>query len=181
MEAMIDRLLRQRCLVPILLSSWLLFTPLSVFAEQIVGQVVGILDGDIIEVLHNNNRRERIRLNGIDCPEKGQAYGKNARQAASELVFGKHVTLQTHGLDKYGRTIADVLLPDGTNVNLTLVKDGWCWWYQKYAPENVILAELQRRARRSGLGLWADPHPVPPWCYRKKQLREDCEVGTSDY
>jgi len=84
-----------------------------------------VLDGDTIEVLHNN-RAERIRLNGIDRPEKGQAYGKRAKQAASELVFGKQVTLQTHGLDKYGRTIADVLLPDGTNVNHELVKDGWC-------------------------------------------------------
>src|SRR5215831_2096943 len=170
MEAMIDRLLRQRCLVPILLSSWLLFTPLSVFAEQIVGQVVGILDGDIIEVLHNNNRRERIRLNGIDCPEKGQAYGKKAKQTVSQLVFGKNVTLRTHGLDRYGRTIADVFLADGINVNHELVKEGWCWWYQKYAPEDVILAELQRRARRSGLGLWADPDPVPPWEWRKEKV-----------
>jgi endonuclease YncB( thermonuclease family) len=63
--------------------------------------------------------------------------------------------------------MADVLLHDGTNVNHMLVRDGWCWWYEKYAPENVILAELQRRARRSGLGLWADPAPIPPWVYRK--------------
>jgi len=83
------------------------------------------------EVLHNNHA-ERIRLNGIDCPEKGQAYGRKAKQAASELVLGRQVTLQTHGLDKHGRTIADVLLPDGTNVNHELVKQGWCWWYRKY-------------------------------------------------
>jgi endonuclease YncB( thermonuclease family) len=88
--------------------------------------------------------------------------------------------LQTHGVDKYGRTIADVSLPDGIIVNLELVRNGWCWWYQKYAPDNVVLAELQRRARRSGLGLWADPHPLPPWCYRKKQVRDECEVGTSE-
>ncbi len=125
------------------------------------GPVVSILDGDTIEVLHNQ-RSERIRFSGIDCPKKGQAYGKRAKQAASELVFGREVTLQTHGKDKYGRTIADVLLPDGSNINQILVKDGWCWWYPKYAPENVILAEVQRRARRSGLGLWADPAPIPP-------------------
>ena len=109
------------------------------------GHVVSVLDGDTIEVLHNS-RAERVRLNGIDCPEKGQAYGKKAKQATSALVFGKEVTLQTHGKDKYGRTIADVLLPDGTNVNQMLVKDGWCWWYRKYAPGNVILGELERRA-----------------------------------
>jgi micrococcal nuclease len=82
-------------------------------------------DDDTLEVLHNQHP-ERIRLTSIDCPEKGRAYGKRAKQAASELVFGKAVTLQTHGKDKYGRTIADVLLYDGTNVKHTLVKDGWC-------------------------------------------------------
>ena len=132
------------------------------------GLVVSVLDGDTIEVLHNH-RPERIRLNGIDCPEKGQAFGHKAKEAASALVFAKEVTLQTYGKDKYGRTIADVLLPDGTNVNHELVKHGWCWWDQKYAPENVILAELQRRARRSGVGLWADPHPVPPWEWRNQR------------
>lgn len=144
-----------------------LATPTSAFAD-FSGPVVSVLDGDTIEVLHNNHA-ERIRLSGIDCPEKGQPYGKKAKQAASALVFGKEVTLQTFGKDKYGRTIADVILPDGTNVNHTLVKDGWCWWYPKYAPENVILAELQRRARRSGVGLWADPNPIPPWEWRKQR------------
>lgn len=109
-----------------------------------------------------------IRLNGIDCPEKGQVYVKKAKQAASELIFGIEVTLHKRGLDKYGRTIADVLLPDGTQVNQDLVKESWCWWYPNYAPENVILAELQRRGRRSGLGLWADLDPVPPWEWRKR-------------
>src|SRR5215467_13852443 len=88
----------------------------SLAASDFSGPVVAVLDGDTIEVLHNN-RAERIRLNGIDCPEKGQAYGKRAKQAASELVFGKQVTLITYGKDKSGRTIADVRLPDGTNVN----------------------------------------------------------------
>jgi endonuclease YncB( thermonuclease family) len=73
-------------------------------------------------------------LNGIDCPEKGQPCGKRAKQAASALVYGKEVTIQTHGKDKYGRTLADVLQPDGTNVTHTLVKEGWWWWYRKYAP-----------------------------------------------
>jgi endonuclease YncB( thermonuclease family) len=131
------------------------------------GKVVGILDGDTIEVLQNDHA-ERIRLNGIDCPEKGQAYGKNAKQAASELIFGREVTLQTHGFDKYGRTIADVILSDGTNVNQELVKNGWCWWYRKYAPKNVVLEELERRARGGRLGLWADPDPIPPWEWRKR-------------
>jgi len=139
-----------------------------ILASEFSGSVISVLDGDTIEVLHNN-RAERIRLNGIDCPEKAQPYGKRAKQAAAELVFGKDVTIQTHGHDKYTRTIGDVILPDGTNVNQTLVKEGWCWWYRKYSPGDAVLEELERDAREGRKGLWADPQPVPPWEWRKKR------------
>jgi micrococcal nuclease len=98
-----------------------LFSPSRVVAD-FSGPVVSLLDGDTLEVLHSN-RPERIRLSGIDCPEKGQAYGTRATQAVSELVLGGEVTLQTYGHDKYGRTLADVLLLGGTHVNHTLVKE----------------------------------------------------------
>lgn len=75
------------------------------------------------EVLRNQHP-ERIRLNGIDSPEKGQAYGNWAKQATSALVYGMEVTIQTHGLDKEKGTIGDVLLPDGNNVNQTLDEKG---------------------------------------------------------
>lgn len=94
------------------------------FASNFSGLVVSTLDGNTSEVLHNN-RAGRIRLNSIDCHEKSQTYGKKAKQASSALVFGKEVTLQKFGKDKHGRTLADVLLPDGTNFNSALVKDGW--------------------------------------------------------
>ena len=100
--------------------------PSPAIASDLSGSVVRVLDGDTIEVLHNQHP-ERIRLSGIDCPEKGQAFGHKAKEAASALVFGKEVTLQSHGKDKYRRTIAEVLLPDGSNVNHELVKDDWCW------------------------------------------------------
>ena len=90
-------------------------------------------------------------------PDPETRHGKNTTDVAFEL-FGK---------DKYGRTIADVLLPDGTNVNHTLVKNGWCWWYRKYAPEDTVLEGLEKEAREAEKGLWADPHPVPPWEWRK--------------
>jgi endonuclease YncB( thermonuclease family) len=106
---------------------WLMYNsllyPLLALAADFTDPVVSILDGDTIEFLHNQHP-ERIRFGGTDCPEKGQVYGKRAKQAMSELLFGKEVTLQTISKDKYGRTIADVLLPDGTNVNHTLVKEG---------------------------------------------------------
>lgn len=92
----------------------------------------------------------------------------NAKHAAADLAFGKEVTIQTHGKDKYGRTLGDVILPDGTNVNHELIKDGWWWWYRKYAPEDTVLEGLEQEARDAKKGLWADPQPVPPWGWRKK-------------
>ena len=109
-----------------------------------------------------------VSASGIDCPEKKQAFGQQAKHAASELTFGKEVTIKTHGHDKYMRTIGDVTLSDGTNVNHTLVKDGWCWWYRKYAPGDMVLEGLEHEAREARKGLWADPQPVPPWEWRKR-------------
>jgi endonuclease YncB( thermonuclease family) len=83
-------------------------------------------------------------------------------------VFGKYVIVQPHGKDKYGRTLADVLLSDGTNVNHKLVEDGWCWWYQLYAPGNRELEQLEKSARKAKKGLWAAPVQVPPWEWRKR-------------
>jgi micrococcal nuclease len=89
--------------------------------------------------------------------------------AASDLVFGKQVALQTHGLDEYGRTIGDLILPDGMNLHQELVRRGWCWWYRKYAPGDTVLEGLEKEARKSKKGLWADPQPVPPWEWRKQR------------
>jgi endonuclease YncB( thermonuclease family) len=143
-----------------------LFSTTSALAYQFTGKVVAVFDGDTIDVL-NGHHTERIRLSGIDCPEKGQAYGNNAKHAVADLPFGKEVTVKTHGRDKYKRTLAYVLLPDGTNVNHTLVKEGWCWWYRKYAPRNTVLVGLEKEAREGWKGVWADPQPVPPWEWRK--------------
>ena len=143
-----------------------LFSPSRAVAD-FTGPVVSVLDGDTIEVLHNTYP-ERIRLSGIDCPEKGQAYGNNAKHATSKLVFGKEVTLQTHGQDKYGRTLADVFLLNGTRVNHTLVKDGWCWLYRKYTPGDMVLEGLEKDAREAKKGLWLDQKPVSAWEWRKR-------------
>ncbi len=100
-------------------------------AGDVSGRVSRVLDGDTLEVLHNQHP-EHIRLSGIDCPEKGQAFGH----------------------DKYRRSNADVLLPDGMNLNQELVKQGWCWWYRKYVPGNTVLERLEHKAREARKGLW---------------------------
>ena len=138
------------------------------YAADFTGPVISVLDGDTLEVLHNQHP-ERIRLSGIDCPEKGQAFGQRAKHAASALAFGKQVTIQTRGHDKYRRTLADVLLPDGMNLNQELVRQGVCWWYRKYASGDTVLEGLEKDAREGRRGLWADPQPVPPWEWRKRK------------
>lgn len=139
-------------------------------AFSFTGEVVGVLDGGTIEVVRNG-KAERIRFHGIDCPEKGQPYSDNVKQATSALVFAMEVTVEPHGKDKYGRVMADVLLADGTNVNHELVKEGWCWWYRKDAPNNAELERLELEAREAKKGLWVDSEPIPPWVYRKAQRR----------
>ena len=78
-------------------------------------------------------------------------------------MFGRELTLETFGNDNYGRTLANVLLPDGTHINHTLVKDRWCWWYRKYAPGNNELEQLEKDAQKAMKGLWVNPAPIPPW------------------
>jgi endonuclease YncB( thermonuclease family) len=127
--------------------------------------VVGVTDGDTITVLHNG-RREALRLHGIDAPEKGQAFGERAKQFTSGLLFGRTVVVRVRGRDRYGRTIGDVLLLDGRNLNQEVVRAGYAWWYRRYSKD-PRLAELEAQARAGRRGLWAGPDPMPPWEYRR--------------
>ncbi len=136
------------------------------YAAEFTGQVVGVVDGDTIDVLHNG-KAERVRLYGIDCPEKKQAYGKKAKWFTSDLAFRKTVIVIVRGRDRYGRTIGEVILPNGKSLNRELVRAGYAWWYFKYAPRNFALKILQGVSRDSQIGLWADTEPVAPWEYRR--------------
>src|SRR6476660_9225709 len=126
--------------------------PVSSLALSFTGKVVGVIDGDTVDVMHNG-QAERIRLNGVDCPEKRQAFGSKAKLFTSEMVFGKEVTVQGYRLDRYGRTIGDVLLRDGTNLNRELVKAGLAWRYLKYSKdESLSVLEGEAREAKRGLG-----------------------------
>jgi micrococcal nuclease len=145
---------------------WCLLVVLSDgLAADFKGEVIRVLDGDTIEVLHAK-KPERGRLYGIDCPERGQAFGQKAKQATSSLLFGKDVRVETHGRDKHRRTLGTVFDGD-LNVNQELVKEGWCWWFSKYVPKNAVLKQLEQEAKDAKKGLWADAKPVPPWLYRR--------------
>jgi micrococcal nuclease len=143
----------------------LLFFVSPLWAEEFTGKVVSVSDGDTITVMHLG-RGGKVRLYGIDCPEKGQAFGNRAKQFTSKMVFGKEVLVKSHGCDRYGRILGDVFLPDGRSLNQELIRAGYAWWFRKYSNDEM-LAMLESKARASREGLWADPHAVPPWEYRK--------------
>jgi micrococcal nuclease len=100
----------------------------------LTGKVVGIADGDTLTLLVDKTQT-KVRLEGIDTPERAQPFGRKAGQALAKKVFGKVVQVDDLGKDRYGRTLGIVRL--GTrDVNLELVREGWAWWYRKYAPKN---------------------------------------------
>lgn len=129
-------------------------------------RVVGVKDGDTIVILTPDHQNITVRLAEVDCPEKSQAYGQAAKQFTSNLCFGKSVRLEGNEHDRYGRTIAKVILDDGRIVNYELVKNGYAWHYTQYS-NNALLDQYQQQARESRLGLWQDANPTPPWEYRK--------------
>ena len=127
-------------------------------------RVVGVSDGDTLTVL-TDMTRVKIRLNGVDCPEKGQAFGTRAKTFTSDLAFKKIVTVRPLGKDRYGRTLADVVLPDGRVLNRELVAAGLAWHYTRYSDDRA-LAKLERQARDQGVGIWSEARPVAPWEFR---------------
>jgi endonuclease YncB( thermonuclease family) len=132
----------------------------------ITGRVVSIQDGDTITVLEGKTQY-RVRLNGIDCPEKGQAFGNAAKQFTSDMVFGRVVKVKYKDKDRYGRYLGTVTLGK-RNLNQELVKAGLAWHYKAYSKDPV-LAGLEVKARMDRAGLWADKHPEAPWEYRRQK------------
>lgn len=133
--------------------------------QPFTGQVISVSDGDTIKVLHDGIP-EKIRLSGIDCPEKTQAFGSVAKRLTSELCFGKPVGIIPVDHDRYGRTVAQVILPDGRVLNSELVRHGYAWWYQKYSPFDRELQQLEATARVNHDGLWSAANPIAPWDFR---------------
>lgn len=134
-------------------------------AIEFTGKVVGIADGDTITVLDASNAQHKIRLAEIDTPEKSQAFGSRAKQALSEKIFGKTVTIQYDTKDRYGRIVGTVMLGE-RRINMEMVAEGWAWHYKQYSKSDE-LAGAETAARKDKLGLWADKDPTPPWEYRR--------------
>ncbi|MBK6973066.1 MAG: thermonuclease family protein [Sterolibacteriaceae bacterium] len=140
-------------------------------ADTLTGRVVSIADGDTITVLDTANTQYKIRLSGVDAPEKGQPYGRVSRQRLADSVFTKTVQVEWDKRDRYGRIVGKVIA-DGRDVCLSQIEAGLAWHYKKYEMEQPVAdrrayADAEVRARDQKRGLWMDAHPVPPWEWRR--------------
>lgn len=144
----------------------------SANADILTGRVIGIADGDTITVLDNTNTQHKIRLGGIDAPEKKQAFGTISKKSLSDMVFGRDVEVDWHKEDRYGRKVGKVIF-DERDVNLEQVKRGLAWFYKKYKGEleqtdRIAYVQAQQEAEANSIGLWVDKNPIPPWQFREQ-------------
>lgn len=140
-------------------------------AEVLVGVVVGVADGDTITLLDSQHAQHRVRLAGIDAPEKGQDFGDVSRRSLRDLAHGHHAVVETHKMDRYGRAVGKVMV-EGEDVGIEQVRRGLAWHYKTYQREQsrqdrAAYTEAENTAKALRKGLWATGSAVPPWEYRR--------------
>jgi endonuclease YncB( thermonuclease family) len=145
--------------------------PCAAQALQLAGHVIAVADGDTITLLDSDKRQHRIRLDGIDAPEKAQAFGDRSRQSLRALAHDHAAVAHCPKTDKYGRRVCRVLI-DGQDVGLEQVRRGMAWHFKRYASEQTpedrhAYAEAETEARAERRGLWRDVEPQPPWAFRE--------------
>jgi micrococcal nuclease len=142
----------------------------ALLADELRGKVVSIADGDTITVLDANKKQHKVRLTGIDAPEKKQAFGAKSKDRMGELVAGKDVVVEWKENDTYGRTLGKVR-QGALDINLQMIKDGMAWHYKKFSKSEEF-SKAEAEAKVDKKGLWADPNPVPPWEFRKLKKKK---------
>lgn len=143
------------------------FLPLFAVAQEHIGRVVGVSDGDTVTILDDQKQQIKVRLAEIDTPESAQPYGTRAKQELSQLVYGKTVIVKVQDTDRYGRKVGRVYMDD-IDINAEMVRLGAAWVYRKYASDQALYV-LEKWARQNRVGLWSLPEAqkVPPWEWRK--------------
>ena len=136
--------------------------------SEVNGKVVKIVDGDTYDVLLDNLVTKRIRMEGIDAPERGMPFYKVAKDYLGTLCFGKVVRIEQTSTDRYGRAIAKTFTADGRELGLLMIEAGYAWHFKKYSSE-MQLANAEIEARNKRVGLWVDEMPMAPWEWRKKR------------
>lgn len=136
------------------------------------GLIVSVSDGDTATLLTHDKQQLKIRLVGIDAPEKKQAYGTKAREQLASRIFKQEVEVELRSKDRYGRYLG-VIYKGGTDINQSMIQDGYAWFYKHYAKEQpkaeaLRYANAEASAKQLHKGLWADPNPIAPWDFRKE-------------
>ena len=139
---------------------------INAFEEKLSGKVISIIDGDTYDILLDRNETARVRMEGIDAPERGMPFYKVSKNYLAELCFNKYVTLQITGKDSYNRLLAFSFLEDRTELSHLMISAGLAWHFKKYNSD-ADLANLEIEARKSKRGIWIDENPMPPWENRK--------------
>ncbi len=135
--------------------------------EELEGHVVKVIDGDTFDMMVGTTKI-RVRLFGIDSPERGQPYNRKAKEFLDGLIADKDVQVIVHNKDRYGRTVGEVYVTDNTFVNGELVKAGFAWHFTRYS-DDPELARLQEEAKRTKAGLWQEENPITPWEFRRRK------------
>lgn len=141
-------------------------------ADEIQGKVVAISDGDTVTVLDAENHQHKIRLTGIDAPEKAQAFGQASKRSLSDMVYERQVSVEWSKRDRYGRFIGKISA-NQIDVCLEQVRRGMAWHYKQYQrdqspADRQAYAAAEDIARTNHVGLWRDAHPIPPWEFRHR-------------
>lgn len=135
--------------------------------QTFTARVIDVTDGDTYDVRRSGGGTVTIRLHGVDAPETSQPYGSAATRAARRYVSGKNVRVEVEEIGSYGRAVARMNVQGG-DLGAMLIRDGYGWYYEQYAPGATEYARLQRQARTADRGLWSQPNPTPPWAWRDR-------------
>lgn len=148
----------------------------TAYGAELKGYVVSVSDGDTVTVVDAHKVEYRVRLSGIDAPEKSQPYGNASRQKLADVIFHKNVQVTYSKSDRYGRVLGKIEL-NGRDINLSQIESGLAWHYKFYEKDQpqqdrIIYSDAENHARIQRIGLWLEPNPVEPWLWRKMSLRK---------
>lgn len=134
--------------------------------DTLAGKVVAVIDGDTYDVLVQGDTTLRVRMQGIDAPEKGMAFNKVAKTYLSDLCFGKNVKVLVTGIDGHRRVLGFTFVDDSLELSHEMIKAGYAWHFKKYSDDEVFAAS-EVAAHNAKKGLWYDKNPIAPWEFRK--------------
>lgn len=155
-----------------LLLALALWLPVVAIAADLHGKIVGVADGDTVTVLDAEKHQFKVRLAGIDAPEKAQAFGQTSKKSLSDMIYGKQVEVTWDKQDRYGRIVGKISI-DQIDVCLDQVRRGMAWHYKQYQRDQTpadrqAYAAAEDTARANHVGLWRDANPIPPWAFRHR-------------